>query len=262
MFCPKCGKELTEGEACSCGYSGDNGQTSSTLPDGKAIAESAKKAAEAVKNNPYVSEVLSVITGAAANPEKQVKDNSERTDILWIIMAVLEAVITSLGLAMFINKLVDSAFKAVSSGYFSFSAGAGSFFKIFGAAFLWSAISIFVLIFAYMIFMKICKKQIGFSAAANTMTTAVMPSAIITLAAGLLSLIYAPIGSFLMLAALISLAALCRSLAHGNGGSKLPTFWLFVIFASVASAVCALVGNVCVKMFVESIADAMTKSLF
>lgn len=260
MFCPKCGKELTEGEACSCGYSGDAGQNPSSLPDGKAIAESAKKAAEAVKNNPYVSEVLSVITGAAADPEKQVKDNSERTDILWIIMAVFEVIITSLGLAMFINKLVDTVFKAASAGYFS--AGAGSFFKIFGAAFLWSAICIAVLILAYMLFIKICKKQVGFSAAANTLTTAVMPSAIIVLAAGLLSLIYAPIGTLLIFAALISLVALCYGLVRGISGTKIPAFWLFVIFASVSSAICTLAGNMCVKMFVKSFTNALTKSLF
>lgn len=262
MFCPKCGKEITDGEACSCGYSENTEQTSSPLPDGKAIVDGAKNAAEAIKNNPYVSEVLTVITGSATDPEKQVKDNSERTDILWIIMAVLEALIISLGLAMFINKLFNSVLKAVSTGYFSFSTGAGSFFKIFGTSFLWSAISVVVLILAYMLFMKICKKQVGFSAAANTMTTAVMPSAVMVLAAGLLSLIYAPIGTLLISAAMISLVALCFGRVRNISGTKIPVFWLFVIFASAASAVCMLVGNVCVKMFVESMASSLTKSLF
>lgn len=262
MFCPKCGKELTDGESCSCGYSRDSEKSASPLPDGKAIADGAKKAAEAVKNNPYVSEVLTVITGSAADPEKQVKDNSERTDILWVIMAVVEAVITSLGLAIFVNKLIDAVFKAASSGYLRFDVTAGSFFKIFGAAFLWSAICIFAMILMYMLFMKICKKDVGFSASANTMTTAVMPSSIMTLAAGLLSLIYAPLGTLLIMAALISLVSLCFGAVRNVGGAKIPAFWLFVIFAAAAAAICTIAGNICVKMFAESMADSLMSKLF
>ncbi|MDE5742469.1 MAG: hypothetical protein K2H90_08485 [Oscillospiraceae bacterium] len=262
MFCPKCGKELTEGEPCSCGYSKDDEQAVSSLPDGKVIVDGAKKAAEAVKNNPYVSEVLSVITGLASDPEKQVKNNSERTDILWVIMTVFEALIISLGLAMYLNKLMYMVLEAASLGFYSVEMPKGLFFRLFGAAFLWSAICIFVLVLIYILFMKICKKQVSFSAAANTMTTAVMPSAIITFAAGLLSLIYAPIGIFMILAALISLVALCFGLVRNIGGTKIPVFWLFVIFAAVTSAIYALAGNICVKMFAESMADALTRSLF
>ena len=262
MFCPKCGKELTEGEPCSCGYSPESEQSASPLPDGKAIVDGAKNAAEAIKNNPFVSEVLATITGAAANPEKQIKDNSERTDILWVIMAVLEAVITSLGTAMYANKIVSEAFKAASSGFFRLDVPKGLFFRIFGAAFLWSAICIFALALIYMLFMKICKKQVGFSAAANTMTTALLPSAIMVLAAGILGLIYLPIGVILISAALISLIALCYSLIRNISGTKIPAFWLFVIFAAVSAAVCALAGNICVKMFAESIADNLMSSLF
>lgn len=262
MFCPKCGKELTDGESCSCGYSRDSEKSASPLPDGKAIADSAKKAAEAVKNNPYVSEVLTVITGSAADPEKQVRDNSERTDILWVIMTVFEALIISLGLAMYVNKLVYMALDAASLGFYSLDMPKGLFFRLFGAAFLWSAICIFVLILIYMLFMKICKKQVGFSAAANTLTTAVMPSAVITFAAGLLSLIYAPIGMLIISAALISLVALCYGLVRNVGGAKIPAFWLFVIFAAAAAAICTIAGNICVKMFAESMADSLMSKLF
>ncbi|MBD5139829.1 MAG: hypothetical protein HDT25_00190 [Ruminococcus sp.] len=262
MFCPKCGKELTEGEPCSCGYSPENEQPASSLPDGKAIVDGAKNAAAALKNNPFVSEVLATITGAAANPEKQVKDNSERTDILWVIMAVLEAVIISLGMAIYVNKLIASAFKAASFGYARFDVTAGSFFGVFGSAFLWSAISICLLIIAYIVFMKIFKKQVGFSAAANTMTTALMPSAIMVLAAGLLGLIYAPIGALLISAAMISLVALCYGLVRNVSGLKIPTFWMFVIFAAVTAALCAAAGNFCIKMFVEDMTSNLMSSLF
>lgn len=262
MFCPKCGKELTEGEPCSCGYSPENEQSASPLPDGKAIVDGAKNAAAALKNNPFVSEVLDTITGAAANPEKQVKDNSERTDILWVIMAALEAVIISLGLAVYVNKLIAAAFKAASFGYARFDVTASSFFGVFGSAFLWSAISICLLIIAYMVFMKIFKKQVGFSAAANTMTTAMMPSAIMVLAAGLLGLIYAPIGSFLIAAALISLVALCYGLVRSLSGLKIPTFWMFVIFAAVTAALCAAAGNACLRIFVEDMTDNLMSNLF
>lgn len=262
MFCPKCGKELKEGEPCSCGYSPENEQSASSLPDGKAIMDGAKNAAAAIKNNPFVSEVLATITGAAANPEKQVKDNSERTDILWVIMAILEAVLISLGLAMYVNKIIAAAFKAASFGYARFDVTASSFFGVFGSAFLWSAISICLLIIAYIVFMKIYKKQVGFSAAANTMTTAAMPSAIMVFAAGLLGLIYAPLGMILIVAALISLVALCYGLVRNVSGLKIPTFWMFVIFAAVTAALCTAAGNVCLKMFVEDMANNLMSALF
>lgn len=261
MFCPKCGKELTEGTTCSCGYSAENEQSASSLPDGKAIVDGAKNAAAAIKNNPYVSEVIAVITGAAADPEKQVRDNSERIDILWIIMAVLEAAVTSLGLAVYICKLISTALDAALSGYYSVDLPKGLFFKLFGAAFLWSAICIFALILIYMLFMKVCKKQTGFFAAANTMTTAIMPSALLTIAAGVLSLIYAPLGTLLIAAAVISLIGLCSGFVRSADGTKMPAFWLFVIFASAAAAVCALAGNVCVKMFLENMTSSIFKGL-
>lgn len=262
MFCPKCGKELTEGETCSCGYSQESEQSASPLPDGKAIVDGAKNAAAAIKNNPFVSEVIATITGAAANPEKQIKDNSERTDILWIIMAVLETVITSLGLAMYVHKLLNEALNAALLGFYSLDLPKGFFSKIFGTAFLWSAICIFALILIYMLFMKICKKQIGFSAAANTMTTALMLSSIMVLAAGIFGLVYLPLGMIFILAALITLVALCYSLVRNIGGTKIPAFWLFVIFAAVSAAVCALAGNVCVKTFIENMKDNIKGNLF
>lgn len=262
MFCAKCGKELKEGEICSCSYSQDGKQSASSIPDGNAIVDGAKNAAAAIKNNPFVSEVLATITGAAADPEKQVRDNSERTDILWVIMALLEAIIISLGLAMYVCKLVSSVLNAASLGFYSLDLPKGFFFKIFGAAFLWSAISICLLMIAYILFMKIFKKQVGFSAAANTITTAAMPSAIMVFAAGLLGLIYAPLGIILIAAALISLVALCYGLVRGVSGLKIPTFWMFVIFAAVTASLCAAAGNICVKMFVENIKDSIMSSLF
>lgn len=257
MFCPKCGKELTEGESCSCGYSQESEQAASALPDGKAIVDSAKNAAEALKNNPFVSEVIATITGAAADPEKQVKDNSERTDVLWVIMAALEAVLISWGMTIYVNKLIAEAVKAASFGFAHFDVTAGSVFGVFGAAFLWSAISICLLVIAYILFMKIFKKQVSFPAAANTVTTAAVPSAIMVFAAGLLGLIYAPLGILLIAAALISLVALCYGLVRGASGLKLPTFWVFVIFAAVTAALCAAAGNICVRIFIEDLIDKL-----
>lgn len=259
MFCPKCGKELAEGEVCSCANPQD-GEKSSSLPDGKAIAESAKKTAEALKNNPFVSEVLSTVKGAALNPEKQVKENSERTDILWVIMAVLEAVLTSLGIALFLNGAVKAALKK-SIPFGSLSLGAGAFFKILGMSFLWSAVCIAVLILAYMLFMKLCKKQTSFSAAANTMTTVLVPPTAMAFAAGLLGLIYAPLGAFLIMAALITIVSLCYSAVRDVGGTKLPAFWLFVIFAAVTAAVCAFAGSICAETLVKNMAESMTDRL-
>ena len=175
---------------------------------------------------------------------------------------MLEAVIISLGMAMYVNKLIATAFKAASFGYARFEVTAGSFFGVFGSAFLWSAISICLLIIAYIVFMKIFKKQVGFSAAANTMTTALMPSAIMVLAAGLLGLIYAPIGALLISAAMISLVALCYGLVRNVSGLKIPTFWMFVIFAAVTAALCAAAGNFCIKMFVEDMTSNLMSSLF
>lgn len=262
MFCKNCGRELQDGEVCSCAQNSGEQASASSLPDGKAIIEGAKKTAEALKNNPIVSEVWVAVKGSAADPEKQVRDNLERTDILWAVMAAVEAVLISLGLAIYINKALSAVLKAVSSGFVSIKVGAGSFFKIFGAAFLWSAISIFAIILIYMLFMKICQKQTGFCTAANAVATAIMPSALIVFAAGILSLIYLPLGSVLIAASVFSLVVLCYGMVRDINGLKIPTFWMYIIFAAVSAAVCTLAGNLCMRLFVESMTESLMNRLF
>lgn len=234
MLCPKCGRELREGEVCSC---------SSGLPDGKAVLEGVKSAARAVKNSPFIAEILYTARGVFTAPEKQVADNAERIDILWALLIPIEAALNAFGFTAVIRRTFFAAAKALGAASESSAfanalsvVGLGAF-KMFGANFLWAAACIVVCIIAAFLFSAVCKKKKSFSEAANLMTTVLMPSSALMAAAGIGAFAYAPLGLLLAAAAGMSALLLGYRASEAAGGKR--AFWLYIISASAVLAVCA-----------------------
>lgn len=231
MLCPKCGKELREGEVCSC---------ASGLPDGKAVLEGVKTAARAVKNSPFMAEILYTARGAFTAPEKQVADNSERIDILWALLIPIEAALNAFGFTAVIRRTFFAAAKAlgtdVSDSAKALSGAGLGALKMFGIHFLWAAACIIVCIIAAMLFAAVCKKKKSFSEAANLMTTVLVPSSALMAAAGIAALVYAPLGLLISAAAGMSALLLGYRASEAAGGKRV--FWLYIIFAAAVPAVC------------------------
>lgn len=246
MVCPKCGRELPEGETCSC---------SSGLPDGKAVLEDAKNAVRAIKSSPFVSELLVTAKGAFTAPEKQVADNAERIDILWALLLPIEAAAVSFGFTAVLRRTLFAAVGSARYGDFSKAmkaAGMGAF-KMFGLHFLWAAAGVMLCIIAAMIFAGVCKKKKSFSETANLMTTVLAPSAMLMAAAGLGAVAYVPIGLLLgaaagMSALLLGYRAACITV---TGETKFPKLWLYIIFAAAVLAVCAAMESGLLKTLLD-----------
>lgn len=247
MLCPKCGRELREGEDCPCAQASQTSQ--SGLPDGKAVIEGVKSAARAVKNSPFMAEILYTAKGVFTAPEKQVADNSERIDILWALLIPIEAVMTALGFTAVLRRTLFAAVKDMNVP------GLGAL-KMFGIHFLWAAGCIVVCIIAAMLFAAVCKKKKSFSEAANLMTTAVMPSAVLMAAAGIAALAYVPLGLLFAAAAGMSAALLGYRASEAAGGKRV--FWLYIIFAAAVLAICAAMEVGLLKALTDS-ADTLLK---
>lgn len=232
MVCPKCGRELREGETCPC---------SSGLPDAKAVLEDAKNAVRAIKSSPFVSELLVTARGAFTAPEKQVADNAERIDILWVLLLPIEAAALSFGFTSVLRRTLFAAVGSARYGDFSKAmkaAGMGAL-KMFGLHFLLAAAGVILCVIAAMIFARVCKKKRGFSETANLMTTVLVPAAALMAAAGFGALVYAPLGVLLgaaagMSALLLGYRAACIMV---TGETKFPKLWLYIIFAAAVTAV-------------------------
>lgn len=267
MFCPKCGRELNEGEVCTCTAS-ENGaaehgevKTSSVLPDSQALVEGAKNAAEAIKNNPMVAEVIDIIKGVMVSPVKQVSENAGRTDILWLILTALETILTSFGITAifrrgfysFAKSIDDSIkYKNFSEGMKNIGLSAG---KIFGMEFIWAALSIIIGMILVMVLMAICKKNTSFSNAANMTATVFLPSALIMAAAGILSFIYAPLGMIAAVGAVISAVVLGYVGIQKMDKFTESPFWIYVACVLVFTIVSALIEKLCFGKLVEGMID-------
>lgn len=254
MLCPKCGKELREGEDCPCAQTSQNSQ--SGLPDGKAVIEGVKSAARAVKNSPFMAEILYTARGAFTAPEKQVADNSERIDILWALLIPIEAVLNAFGFTLVLRHGFFAAAKALGADVSDSAKALSGALKMFGIHFLWAAACIVVCIIAAMLFAAVCKKKKSFSETANLMTTAILPSSVLMAAAGIAALAYVPLGLLFAAAAGMSALLLGYRASEIAGGKR--AFWLYIIFAAAVLAVCAAMEVGLMKALTNS-ADTLLK---
>lgn len=269
MFCQKCGRELSEGEVCNCtaetaasenaAGQQEETKTASALPDGQALMDSAKNAAEAIKNNPMVAEVMDTVKGVMINPVKQVSANAGRTDILWLILVVIESILTSFGITTIARRsfyqIMSKAAGEMSYGDYSKGMKVLGLTapKIFGMEFIWSAASIFVAMIFAVILMAVCKKNGAFAPAANMTATAFLPSSIIMAAAGILSFIYAPIGIAVCFCAIISVILLGYVGIQKLDKFETSPFWIYLACVFLAYIVILLIQKLCVDTLMEEI---------
>lgn len=302
MICSRCGKELSEGEICSCteNASAENTSTSSgenhtvtednaaqtstavqTVPDVQAdentaggAADAAKKAAESFKQNPIVSELISVFKGAMKSPVKQTVASGRRKDILWAIFAAAELIISALAITITARHLLFIVGKTAVGTYFDISwsdfaaglssVGAGAF-KLFALNFLFMLIifACFVVLIAAVL--AIFRKKAGFANICNMFTTAYIPSAVFMLGALIFGWIYAPVSIIL-----IFLAAVSAVMLNYMGMQKLDKFetspfWAYIAVVAAVFLVSSFTGGRFTAALISDVIDAfknMSSSLF
>lgn len=229
------------------------------LPDSKEVISAVKNAASEMKNSPMFSEVSDTIKGAVISPVKQVSANSERADILWAILILLESAMTAFGLTAFFRRGLFALFTAFGTdiGYSDYSrsigeAGLGAL-KIFALQFFCTAAAIFAGIFAASLLTVICKRRTGFFVSANTMTTAFVLPSIIMAAAGIASMLFIPAAVLLISAAAASAVILSYIGIQKMSRSDTPVFWMYIICVSVVIIISTLLERLCIGSLVKNL---------
>lgn len=229
------------------------------LPESKEIIYAVKNAASEMKNDPVFSEVADTIKGALISPLRQVSANSGRSDILWAILFLLEALMSAFGLTVFFRRGLFALCTAFGEDirYSDFSAsvreeGLG-IFNIFASQFLGSAAIIFSEILAVTLLMAVCKRKTSFFVSANTMTTAFMPSSILIAAAGIASIFYIPAAAMLMTAAAVSAVLLSYAGIQKMSRSDKPIFWIYIILVSVVIIISFFIERLCIGSLINGL---------
>lgn len=282
MFCTKCGKEIPEGGVCSCSAEQPvqqtpveqvqpvqqvqqpvqtEQQTASKLPDGQAIAESAKKAANAIKSSPVFSEIFNTVKGVVISPVKQVSSNAARNDILWVFLSVIEALLIAFSSTTIVRRSVFSVVASMGLGikYGDYSKGlkevGASAVKMYFMNLLAAVICIVVAIAVIKLLMVICKKNVSCSAAANMITTAFLPFTMLVTVGAILSMIYAPIGLILTVIAFFTLAVLGYVGIQKLDKFTSSPFWQYIICAAVILIISASSQGVILNSIVSGIVE-------
>lgn len=283
MFCTKCGKEIPEGGVCSCSAEQPVQQTpvqqaepvqqvqpvqtgqSSKLPDGQAIAESAKKAANAIKSSPIFNEIFNTVKGVIISPVKQVSSNAARNDILWIFLSVIEALLIAFSSTTLVRRsvfsLVASAVSPMGTSlkYGDYSKAlkelGASAVKMYFMNLLAAVICIVAAIAVIKLLMVICKKNASFFAAANMVTTAFLPFTMLVTVGAILSMIYAPIGLILTVIAFFTLAVLGYVGIQKLDKFTSSPFWQYIICAAVILIIAASSQGVVLSSAVSGIVE-------
>lgn len=290
MFCSICGKELQEGETCTC-QQGVNAQPAaenvqpaetqtesaqqeapvSSLPSGSELAEGAKNAAQAVKNNPIVADVLNVIKGAFKDPVKQTVECAKRKDILWVILAVIETLVFSLASMVFVKRSLYFFVSIVASnigtkvGYGKTSELLGDLGvtsgKLFGVGVGTYLITLVITVILMMLSVLVCKHKAGFSQTANMLTGAFLPSTILLAVSIIVSMLCAPISLLLFFAAYICFIILAYLGMQKLDKFTVSPFKVYTVFAVLFTAVASFVSLRLSGNMVVEIIDELMSSL-
>ena len=286
MFCPICGKSLEDGEVCGCSAQNNAAepkqtaseagpqhmqQGGSALPQGKELAEGAKNAANAVKNNPYVAEVIKAVGGSLRNPVKQTADSAKRKDILWLILAVLEGLLYAIATTVFVRRICYVLFSQVGSAFgqkLKYSEMA-DFFKEMGLSvpkqlgmgllsFLITAVIAVVLM---MITVSVCKRKADISQCGNMLAAAFLPAGLLMAVSVIVSFIYAPAVILLFAGGYIAFIILGYLGMQKLDKFEVSPFWFYTVFALIVTAAGIFVSAKLTGVMFEEIFDELKSSL-
>lgn len=278
MICEKCGRELAEGEVCTCSEQNTEEVKQSSLPTGGEVMASAKNAAANIAKNPIVNDIFSTIKRTLISPVKETAANAKRGDIFWIFLAIAELLITSVAFTVTLRHLVYvaavSAMKSAMGSYASSidisfgkyaeglaDIGAGAF-KVFGVFLLLTAIVFALSAVLMLVITMICRKKASFSCVCNMLATAYIPSAALMLVALIFGWIYAPISVVLMTASLASFVILAYLGMQKLDKFEKSPFWVYIIYNTVMNIITVLVVSGVLKNVFSEIVSSLTSSLF
>ncbi|QSX05031.1 YIP1 family protein [Sedimentibacter sp. zth1] len=237
-FCKNCGKEIKDGEICSCQQNCTNDNVVVSVQSDKFDFKKMMK------------QMLLRFKGALPNNTiEEIKSSTKDNSILWVFVAVVEFLISSLAITVCVRRLLYKFYKT-SFGFFgdisymdfvkeASEIGAGFFSTFFKCLFA-GVLSYLVIALLTWLFAKFTKKQISFNCAANMLSTILIPFTAIMILCIVVSFVLPKVALFLMTVGLLSLLILNYIGVKELCGLDDNIFWIYMIYLVIMTAVFSL----------------------
>ncbi len=237
-FCKFCGKNLNEGENCTCeDTKKEQGVKSSS--NANVIVDTAKKSI------PYVGDVFNLFRRTISkNTVKEVSLSAKNNSILWVFVLLIECIINAFAVTVVVRRsiytITNNLYKSfVSSGisYGDFSKslkelGLG-FFSLFSRTFFIGIAGFFVTVGLIYILLKICKKTFALNNIGNMVSTAAIPLSFFSIINILLSFILPQSTLLFYFVALLSVYMLMYFGFQKIDKFNESPFWIYMTFIFV-----------------------------
>ncbi|MCL2050968.1 MAG: hypothetical protein FWG91_04500 [Lachnospiraceae bacterium] len=255
MFCTNCGKEISENEVCPCKTANDEaGQTagggSEGLPQSQAVMANAAKIAADLQKNPYVNEIITAAKGIFSNNViDTVADAGKRTDIMWMILVPISALISTASIFFGLFNYILKTANSLASGMWFISGriklsdilSGGVIFKMNLSIFLSLVASFFIFAGLLYLLMIVCKKKTSFYSVCNMLAYALLPATALMLMAYIFTLFLPAMSLILMIAAFTAMLVLIYIGFLRLGDFEKPPVWHFCAYYTLALSVSAYV---------------------
>jgi hypothetical protein len=244
VFCQYCGSQVIAGGVCTCGQPAP--PAAAPLPQTAAVVAN-------VTSNPIVADIIATTKKVfSANTHQVVGEAGKRSDIMWAILAAIEAVICGVATLYGIIQAIVYASNDGNSGsketyktitenlikrYKDYEDMDVSMFEIYVRFILTYAVGF--AIFAGLLFavMTVYKKKANFSNICNMLAVAFIPSTVFMVGFAILCMM-SPAASLLAIAgAMLSAAILIYQGMQRLDSFETPPYWLFTAFIALAFVV-------------------------
>jgi hypothetical protein len=244
VFCQYCGSQVAAGGVCVCGQPAP--PAAAPLPQTAAVVAN-------VTSNPIVADLIATVKALfSPNAHKTVGEAGKRTDIMWAILAAIEAIICGVAtvygsiqaLVYVYNERSSNSketYKTVTESiiksFKDYEDMEVSMFEIYFRFILTYAVGF--AIFAGLLFavMSVYKKKANFSNICNMLAVAFIPSTVFMVGLAVLCMMSPPVSLLALAGAVLSAAILIYQGMQGLDNFETPPYWLFMAFIALAFVV-------------------------
>lgn len=246
-FCKLCGKNLDEGEKCTCKASGSEENFEISNSDVSALPEETKKSI------PYIPDIFNLFRRTISkNTIKQVSLSAKENNILWTFVIVLETLINSLALTVVIHRGIYTVLKSFLKPYFGANMSYGDsaamlkkmglgFFSLFSRTFIIGIIVFFITVALIYVLLKICKKKCVLNNISNMISTAAIPLTFLSVVNLVLCFILPQAALLVYIVAVTSVLLLMYFGIQKLDKFTESPFWIYMAFIFVLLIACFLI---------------------
>jgi hypothetical protein len=215
-----------------------------------------------VANNPIVSDIIATVKAIfSAKAVQTVGEAGKRTDIMWLILAIIEVIICGWATVFGVLQAIVYTYNQESRDRTTYREVVDglkeyldvSTFELYLNVTFTYVVEFAVLAALLLATMAICKKKANFGNVCNMMAVAFIPYTALLGAAAILCMIYPTAALLVVLAALIVQVVLVYQGMQSLDSFEAPPFWSYTVYYVVSTAVAAYITNRIVEDYLDSI---------